>query len=288
MRRVIKADSLIGDLLMLTPAIRQLAATAPDDQIAYWTPLKDKGAHVAGTSVILQNNPYLSRIFVGDTYEAEEGDEIIETNCMAAYLWGCANGKTISQGFGLQLGVEVEDLAYDYRSAIHEEIDAQELAEGLGGGRPIVIIARHSASCASNDPNVRVPNKCASNAVWVAVANWLLKEGYMPVAVGSEREARDIRYRHWPDAAARLYGRPLREVAALLAEAAGVLTIDTGIGHLAAAVGGNMYCISGAIPLTHIRCVPSYEGRVVEEFTPVAQVTPEQVIAGARRILAGV
>jgi ADP-heptose:LPS heptosyltransferase len=289
MRRVIKTDSLIGDLLMLTPAIRKLSTEKPEDRIAYWAPLKDKGAHVAGTHVLFQGNPYLSNLFVENSYDPQDDDEIIETNCMGAYLWGCAHSKTISQGLGMQLGVEIgdgpEELAYDYRSTIHEEIAAQELAQGLGKGRPIVIVARHSASCSSNDPGIRTPNKCISNAIWVAVANWLLKEGYMPVAVGSEREARDIRFRHWPESAARLYGRPLREIAALLAEAAGVLTIDTGIRHLAAAAGGRMYCVSGTIPLTHIRCAPSYEGAVFEEHTPVAQVTPEQVIAGAQQIL---
>jgi hypothetical protein len=59
-----------------------------------------------------------------------------------------------------------------------------------------------------------------------------------------------------------------------------------GIRHLAAACGGNLYCLSGAIPLTLIRCVRVRDIQViVEEQKPVSMVTLKMLIDGAKKAL---
>jgi len=284
MRRILTADNLIGDLLFQTPAIRQLKLSYPDDAVIYHVPQKDKGVHVSGTHVLFRDNPYLDGVFVGDAFTPAEDDTILTMDCMRAYLWACANKKTIPHGFAQQVGVELDNIRYDY-FVDPVEVDAQlGLMHDLSEGRPIVIVARHSASCSSNDPKVVLPNKCVPNFIWVEVANWLLKAGYMPVAVGSAKEERDVRYRHWPGK--KLYGRPIRDVAAIISKVDAVLAIDTGIRHLAAAVGTNMYCISGTIPISQIRCEPVQpEQKIFEALCPIVDVTAQLIIDGAKRVL---
>ena len=148
-----------------------------------------------------------------------------------------------------------------------------------------MIVARHSASCSSNDPKCGfVPNKCVANREWVRVARRLTEWGYMPVAVGSAADRDDERYREWPGA--RLYGESYGALFGALQAAAAVLCVDCGIRHMAAAAGAHLYCVSGAIPLSLIHCVPVREGqRIVEEHRPPALATAPALSAGARRAL---
>jgi ADP-heptose:LPS heptosyltransferase len=79
---------------------------------------------------------------------------------------------------------------------------------------------------------------------------------------------------------------PIRDVAALLAASHAVLSVDTGIRHLAAAVGANLYCVSGAVPLSLIRCVPVRGGqRVHEAAIAVSDVDASILIDGASKVL---
>jgi hypothetical protein len=108
--------------------------------------------------------------------------------------------------------------------------------------------------------------------------------GLRALAVGSASEARDERYVAWEGA--RAYDLPIRDVAGLLAASHAVLSIDTGIRHLAAAVGANLYCVSGAIPLSLIRCVPVRGGQRIHEVAiPVSDVDSQILIDGASRVL---
>lgn len=283
-RYLLYADNLLGDLLMQTPAIRALKARDPDGtEVHYWVPREDTGIHVTGTEVLLKHNPYLTSVAVG-TAPTGPWEQVIRMDCSAAFQWGHTHGKTIAEGFGALLGAPVEDLAYSYVLTPEERAAGDRLAEELGGGQPIVLIARHSASCASNDPRVRVPNKCVPNRIWVEVANWLRAQGIVPIAIGSQKEAKDIRYQPWPGP--KLYGHSIREVAGLLAAGRAVLSVDTGIRHLAAAVGANLFTISCAIPLSLIRCVPTRAGQQVNELHhPINQVGSPLLIEGARRVL---
>lgn len=205
-------------------------------------------------------------------------------DCSQAFAWGSQAGRTIAEGFGEIVGAPLTDLRYVYRMTAEERAAGVALAKELGDGGPVVLVARHSASCASNDPRVRVPNKCVPNRIWVEVANWLRSQGITPVALGSQKEFKDIRYQPWPGK--KLYGHPIREVAALLAAGQAVLSIDTGIRHLAAAVGANLFTISCAIPLSLIRCTATREGqRVHELYKPLQLVGSTALIEGAKQVL---
>lgn len=282
-RYLLFADNLLGDLLMQTPAIRALKKRDSETEVHYWVPRADTGIHVTGTEVLLQGNPDLTSVTVGTKPEGP-WDAEIPMDCSAAFQWGHTHGKTIAEGFGSLLGVEVKGLQYTYVLTPEERAAGAALAQELGGGKPVVLVARHSASCASNDPRIRVPNKCVPNRIWVEVANWLLAQGTVPIAIGSPKEAKDIRYQPWPGP--KLYGHPIREVAGLLAAGRAVLSVDTGIRHLAAAVGANLFTISCAIPLSLIRCVATRPGQQVNEIHhPIPQVGSPLLIEGARRVL---
>jgi hypothetical protein len=284
---VLCADALIGDSLMVTPAIRAYKEAHPETDIWWWSPGIDQGEHMIGNEAVFYGNRNLDLVLPrGSEFEPEPDDKMISLSCADAFQWGVQHRRTLAEGYGPQLGVSVTDIRYDY--TIDPEIDdepAVELIYRRWGTKPFVLIARHSASCSSNDERCGyVANKCVPPRLWLQVAEWLTDQGYIPVAVGAKRELADSRYAEW--VGDKLYGEPIRVIAALTRYAAATLSVDTGIRHLAAAAGGHMGCISGAIPLQLIRCVPSQEGqRIVEEHRPVSLVTRKTLIDIAKRTL---
>jgi hypothetical protein len=131
---------------------------------------------------------------------------------------------------------------------------------------------------------VRVANKCVTNRHWVQVAKWLLAEGYLPVAVGSQKDAEDTRYRDWPGET--LYGEGIRNIAALARVCTAVLTVDNGLRHITASAGGNLFCISGRIPLSLIRCEPIFPDQKIHEvYKELPYVTASLLIEGAQKVL---
>lgn len=271
------SDQLIGDRLMETPAIRALKQSNPDLILNYMSGTSK------GTGCLLEHNPYINSLTIADAIPGDPPEVRICMDPAQAYAWGEANGRTLAEGYGSLFGVDVTDIRYDYTITEDEQIDARDYAADWN--LPRVFIARHSASCSSNDERCgRIANKCVPNRIWVDVAKWLLKEGFMPVALGGPGEESDSRYREWPGQ--KLYGKPLREVAAMLPHAAAVLSVDTGIRHLAAAVGANLYCVSGVIPLSLIRCEPVKAGqKIFEEQVPLAHVTAPRIIKGVQKVL---
>jgi len=278
----------LGDALMQTPAIRALKARRPDAVLEYF-----HGADKPGTAM-LEGNPHLDRLEQLAVWPRHArdypftrfaaGDVIRGLDAFDAYMWGVEHGKSMAEGFGHFLGVEVADLRYDYVMTEKERERGIVLADTYGAGRPVVVVARHSASCESNDPAIGRPNKCVPNRHWHEVSIWLEQRGFRAVAVGSAEDALDRRYAAWEGVTA--YGLPIRDVAGLLAASRAVLAVDTGIRHIAAAVGTNLYCISGWVPLSLIRCVPVRAGqRIHEEFIAVGEVATDTLIAGAAKVL---
>jgi len=279
---------LLGDALMQTPAIRAMKALRPDVALEYFHGMDKPG------KAMLEGNPYLDRLEQLDIWPRHsgdypftrfaKGDVLCGMDALRAFTWGVANGRTLPEGFGHFLGVDVTDLRYDYAMTDAERERGRALATERGGARPVVVVARHSLSCDSNDPQIGRANKCAANEHWVELSAWLGKQGFHALAVGSGSDAGDPRYAAWEGGKA--YGLPIREVAALLAASHAVLSVDTGIRHLAAAVGANLYCVSGCIPLSLIRCVPVRPGqRIHEEVIPVAEVDAWTLVDGASKVL---
>ena len=279
---------LLGDALMQTPAIRALRSLRPDAQIEYYHSVDRPGA------AMLEGNPHLDRLEVLSVWPRgpreyplsrfTSGDAVYPLDALRAYRWGERHGKTLAEGFGHALGVTVTDLRYDYAMTDAERARGRALADTYGGGRPVVVVARHSASCHSNAGDGTPANKCVANRHWYEISVWLARQGFRPLAIGSPDDARDERYAQWEGV--RAYDLPIRHVAALLAASHAVLSVDTGIRHLAAAVGANLYCVSGAIPLSLIRCVPVRNGQRIHEIAiAVSDVDARVLIDGASNIL---
>lgn len=275
------SNNLLGDTLLQTPGIRSWKKANPDSSITYFC----SSEH--GSGVLLEGNPYIGRV-IEDRVKLmdSEDDPLIQMDAAVAFNLGASNGKSLAWGYGQMLGVEIDSLKYDLFITTEEDYWATNKLFELSneGAKPIVLIARHSASCTSNDPNIKVANKCVANRIWVQVANWLLREGFMPVAIGSSKDAQDSRYREWPGNL--LYGEGIRNIAALTSMVKGVLTVDNGIRHIAAAAGANMFCISGRIPLSLISCAPVEEFQKIEEvYRELPHVNSRVIVEGARKIL---
>ena len=272
---VLVSPGQIGDTLLATPAIRAFKRAHPATRVTVCCAFD-------GPFQVLRHNPHIDALSAGFDAATPPGRRI-ELDPEAALKAGLAHGKPFAWGYGRMLGVEVDDLRYDYTVDDEDRAAAAALADSLGEGRPIVIVARHSPTCLSNHPAVRRASKCIANAYWLVCAEDLIRRGYVPVAIGAREEADDPRFQAWPGK--RLYGERLRVVAALCARSAGVLTIDNGIRHLSAAAGAHVYVLSGTIGLQLIRCVPVREGqRIVEEYVPIADVNARTVRRGIERL----
>ena len=243
---------------------------------------------------MLEGNPHLDRLEVLAVWPRAprdyplgsfaSGDAVCPLDALQAYRWGERHGKTMAEGFGHALGVTVTDLRYDYAMTDAERGRGRTLADKDGSGRPVVVVARHSLSCHSHAGEGTPANKCVANRHWYDVSVWLGRQGFRALAIGSPGDTQDERYAAWEGA--RAYDLPIRDVAALLAASHAVLSVDTGIRHLAAAVGANLYCVSGAVPLSLIRCVPVRSGQRIHEVAiAVSDVDASILIDGALKVL---
>lgn len=274
---VLASPDLIGDTLMATPAIRSWKRAHRDGRITVCC--RDAG----GAYQVLLHNPHVDALHAGDVGAMPLRGVRVRLDPEGAFKWAHLNGGTLARGYARMLGVELDHPRYDYTVTADERAAAERTCRELGGGKPVVIVARHSISCLSNHPAFRKANKCADNACWLPCAEWLIARGYAPVAVGGRDEEDDERFREWPGR--KLYGQPLRLVAAICASSAGVLTIDNGIRHLAAAAGANLYALSGAVPLWLISCAPVRDGqRIHEEFRILDDVDADTFVRGAERL----
>jgi len=279
---------LLGDSLMQTPAIRALKSMRPEARIEYYHSADKPGA------AMLEGNPYLDRLEVLAVWPRERsdhpfprfvaGDMLCPLDALQAYRWGESHGRTLAEGFGHALGVTVTDLRYDYAMTAEERERGRALVDKYGSGRPLVVVGRHSASCHSNAGDGTPANKSVPNRHWHELSAWLARKGFRALAIGSRSDARDEHYAAWEGP--RAYDLPIRDVAALLAASHAVLTIDSGIRHLAAAVGANLYCVSGAVPLSLIRCVPVRSGQRIHEVAMRISDVDARILAdGAAEVL---
>lgn len=274
------SNNLLGDTLLQTPAIRSWKKANPDSLLTYFCDSEH------GSNVLLEGNPYINRVILDRVKLLDsEDDPLIQMDASVAFNLGASNGKSLAWGYGQMLGVEIDSHKYDYHITLEEELKAMYLLVGLAHqSKPLVLVARHSASCTSNDPRIRVPNKCVPNRLWVQVANWLIKEGFTPVAIGSKKDSEDSRYKEWPGKT--LYGEDIRVIAALTKLAKATLSVDCGIRHITAAAGGNLFCISGRIPLSLIHCEPVSEGqKIFEVYKELPFVTSNVLTDGAQKVL---
>lgn len=274
------SNDLIGDTFMQTPALRALGQSGKAKNIFYVTPLDSLNR------IVLANDPYITEFLEpSPEVEAMPGKHI-KLQAMAAYNIGHQHQITMAHGFGILMGVQVHDISYHYTSTAEEREAGKARLKALTD-KPAVLVARHSYSCTSHDPKYNnVANITLPNKIWVDVANWLLNEGYMPIAIGSKDHGDDPRYEEWPGIKA--YGVPLRELAMMMRSAKAVLSVNTGMRHLAGAVGAHLYCPVGTTPMWLVNIAPknSFQ-RIYEEQVNVLTVDSATVINGAQKVLNG-
>lgn len=278
----IEGEHLLGDYLMQTPAIRGLRAKYRDTPIFYVTP------EGSVSRPLIVNNPDIHKVYTlaqcrvladrGDLhFQGDAGQAFSvsrQTNCSMAEAW-CRLWNVPYDGGWYSLNVP---------AACKDEFTIPA---------PFVVLGRHSRSCTSNDPKIRVANKCMPNTFWNMVARYLLERGITPVTVGALQDQSDPVYKDMPEGCYPLYGAQLMSVAGVLQRAAFTISVDTGIRHMAAAVGGNLLTLNSAIPLSIIRCEPrTSHQKVVEieidiqrDLETFTQIQPimEELLIHARR-----
>lgn len=255
MKRIwIESESLIGDYLMTTPAIRGLKMRHPDVPLCCVVN-KDNAARP-----LMQNTPEIKGVYTKAEMQImySSGDPVYKGDAGLGFSTGLSHGCTMAEAFCKVWNVPFlggwykVDVPEQYRD--FPKVPAQ-----------FVVLARHSRSCTSNDPMIRRANKCLANDFWFDLSTWLLEQNYLPVFVGSAEDERDPAYEKVPSTSQKVYGEHIMNVAGLLQRAICTVSVDTGIRHMAAAVGGNLLTLNHAIPLHLIRCEPQHSNQHIRE-----------------------
>ena len=184
-RLVLESPAKIGDTLLATPAIRSWKRAHPDAWLTVCCP-----DHGAAAQVLLHNRYIDALVVVDDDERARLPGRHLRLDAEAALGLGRVHGRSFAWGYGRMLGVEIDGPAYDYTIEPDEREAAERECAALGGGAPVVLVARHSESCTSNDPDIGAPNKCVDNVHWCHVADGLARRGFVPVAIGAARRDR--------------------------------------------------------------------------------------------------
>jgi ADP-heptose:LPS heptosyltransferase len=211
-------------------------------------------------------------------------DRVIVLDTSLSFSW-CSIRPVklhLCYGYAAQLGVSIDSTRYDIN------LTEEEIQEGKDYLRnfkhPVILCGALSSSCTSQN-HIRHPgsavlpaNKMLSSNVWNAVIE-KYKGEYDFVFLGSEKEETIPVNAEWAK------GLPIRKVAAMCKSCEGVISIDTGIGHIAAGVGANIVSINSAVPRNLVSvdggtgkyyCIDRYQ------FGGIQSVTPEDIIEGIK------
>ena len=321
----------LGDFLFTTPAIRaykqrlpegdELVAAVGNEQfmkIAEGNPYIDKLVYISEAqhkTLIAKYTKYDDK----DTYKGlgklvefptKSGDK--EMGCVLevgkAFNW-CSKHPKLTQlevggvkkpfvvvphfsyGFADQLGVNIDSTHYDI-CLTEEEI--QEGRDYLSNKyeKPVILCAALSKSCTSRhslthpgEPDFSA-NKMLSAEIWNTVVEEM-KGDYDFVFVAGPSEPLIAINAPWEQ------GLPIRKVTSMCKASKAVVSIDTGVGHLAAGVDANIVSICAAVPrsltsIEHTRgkyyCVDHTQEN---PFLPqgINHVTAEEIIEGIKKVV---
>lgn len=252
----------MGDSLMTTPAIRAYHDGLPDtDEIIVLTGGDE-------WSSLFLENPSIDRVYSLEEKELKyykkllAGDsvhpvEIQDSVCMGADLSAStaySRASRTRQKFvrfpdGISRPVVVSGTMVNGFAAIlnttihlpHYELNLTDEETEWGrvhvGEKPVVVCAALSSSCASRDPKIPglPPNKMQTASFWNQLIKSFPEYEFRFVKAAAEKPLK-INAK-WES------GVPIRLVAGLCKAAKCVVSVDTGIGHLAAAVGAPLISI---------------------------------------------
>jgi len=258
--------SALGDILCTTPVLRAFRKQHPHTKIFYI-------AQSAGFTRVLDHNPdidltiYSDRLFINGMpdqltdwlrslpIDLRQAATLYRLDLKFACTSEEAFRKHMSYSFARLVGVELDSVR---PVVVLTESDRRGAA--VFTDRPYVVFSMHSVTNPErHDGRGRKKNWPVEN--WEKLATLIAKQtGHDIFAVGAENEPPlPLPYVH------RLYGLPIRVVAALLERSACVVTLENGIAHLSAAVDApmveiyaNMMPLEWAYPAEATRCQVLY------------------------------
>jgi ADP-heptose:LPS heptosyltransferase len=210
---VVRAASM-GDVLMCTPALRELKRRNPDCHLTFYT---DFPALVEGL-------PFMDRVLrVADL--AGKGIEM-------TYEQSLPPRRHLARILGDLLGVDVQDIRPS--CAVREDLVERIRRDWGGRPRPWIVVVRRAGPW--------TPNKDWPDIYWEATMDRLLASTTV-IEVGTGLQGR--RPRHDPNYLDLVDRTPLPELVATIAAADLLIAPDTGPMHIAAAVGTPTVVIYG-------------------------------------------
>jgi ADP-heptose:LPS heptosyltransferase len=278
--------NLLGDCLCTTPTVRAFRRKYPHALITY---IAQNEEHCR----ILEGNPDIDRCVFSDELTAH-GAQIAD------------------KSFLQRTGIEPDESTFVYRFDVRQlhrsrpDVFHDHICRGFGqmmgatveSVRPVVVLDEESRATARSilrKPAIVLGMNTTSPVVgrdhrwvmkdWIS-AEWLrlvkkLHEGgnYDLLAVGARHEI-PLTSRYFRN----VYGLPIRVVAALLAEAACVVTVESGLSHLCHAVDAPTVLIfSRDVPLVWSR--PEEASRCVVIHDDVRLITCDRVLSAVQAVL---
>ncbi len=286
MRQIVFVSAnLLGDCLCTTPAVRAFRRKHPDAFITY---IAQNEEHCR----ILEGNPDIDRVFFSDELAAS-GLEIVDDSFLRSlgidfneppqvYLFDVhalhrsrpdVFQDHICRGFARMAGVAVDSV----RPVVSISAAERLAARALMRGRTIVLGMHTTSPVVGRDRESAMKDWFYER--WLDLARQLQALGFDVIAVGGPKDMA-ITSRYFRN----LYGLPIKTIAALLAEAACVITVESGLSHLCHAVDApSVLIFSRDVPLVWTRPEEATRCRVI--YDDLRLITCERVMAALQLVL---
>lgn len=287
MRQIVFVSAnLLGDCLCTTPVVRAFRRKYPDAFITYVAQNED---HCR----ILEGNPDIDRVIFSDELAAH-GLQIVDEVFQRSLRIDFAEPPQvyrfdvhalhrshpdvfqdhICRGFGRMTGIEVDSV----RPVVAISAAERTAARALMRGRTIVLAMHTTSPVVGRDRESAMKDWLYER--WLGLARQLQALGGFDVlAVGGPKDMA-IASRYFRN----LYGLPIKVIAALLAEAACVITVESGLSHLCHAVDApSVLIFSRDVPLVWSRPEEATRCRVI--YDDLRLITCDRVMAAVQSVL---
>jgi ADP-heptose:LPS heptosyltransferase len=287
MRQIVFVSAnLLGDCLCTTPAVRAIRRKHPDAFITY---VAQNEEHCR----VLEGNPDIDCLVFSDELAAH-GLEIVDESFLRSlgphfgeppqvYLFDVhalhrsrpdVFQDHICRGFARMTGVAIESV----RPVVAISAAERSAARALMRGRTIVLGMHTTSPVVGRDRESAMKDWLYER--WLALARQLhALGGFDVIAVGGPKDMA-VTSRYFRN----LYGLPIKVIAALLAEAACVITVESGLSHLCHAVDApSVLIFSRDVPLVWARPEEATRCRVI--YDDLRLITCERVMAAVRSVL---
>jgi len=308
MNTIVINNNLLGDGLMCMPAVRDwhaqgnpvtmIVSDREFNNIYQHSPAIDE--LVVATDAQLSSLKSKYRDAIGKVAVFGDKAIFIPDICKALVMsqqnvtWEDDNGRkqrrhpSYVKMIGRQMGLTITDTHYPIRLLDDEIKYGQDFVASFS--KPLLVCAALSTSCTSRESSRAVqlpPNKMLSATVWNEFIDYY-KDRFDFLFVGAKGEKTIPVNADW------MLGEDIRKVAAICKACAAVVSIDTGIMHLAQAVDANLLAICAAVSSQLTDCSAT-KGKYYcvdhSEFSPlyspITAVTSAELIDGLKNVVEG-